>query len=192
MTVEAVMFYAYSAVAIAGALGLVLARQMVHAVMSVLASFLAIAALFLLMGNEFLAAMQLFVYGGAVTVLALFVLMLTRPTPESVANPAPVRSWIAALTTLSLLSAIAVAVAYTDFNTHPQAVTDTAKLARLLFTRYLVPFEIAGLLLTIALVGAVVLARGDDTAEPSADVSQAAARPLGHGTGTPDEEGESR
>ena len=66
-----------------------LARKLVHALMSLFATLVAIAALFLLLGSEFLAAMQLFVYGGAVTVLVLFVLMLSGEAAEAEARLAP-------------------------------------------------------------------------------------------------------
>jgi len=159
MTASVILFYVYALAALAGAIGLVTAKRLVHAVMWLLMTLVAIAALFLLMGSEFLAAMQLFVYGGAITVLVLFVLMLTRPSPEAVSNPTPARRALAAGVTVALFSAVAVALSTTPHANVLDAATDTATVAELLFSRYLVPFEIAGLLLTIALVGAVVIAR---------------------------------
>ena len=98
MSASLVLFYVYALVAIAGALGLVAARSLVHAVMSLFATLIAVAALFLLLGSQFLAAMQLFVYGGAITVLVLFVLMLTGAAPRGRcevvhSGPADSSSW---------------------------------------------------------------------------------------------------
>jgi len=169
MSLSVVFFYLYAAIALAGALGLVLAKNPVHAVMSLFATLLSIAALYLLLGSEFLAAMQLFVYGGAVTVLVLFVLMLTKAEPEIASASRVATRW----TALALCGVFFVALAYIlgnhSWELAASAIHDTASLAETLFSRYVLPFEIAGLSLTIALIGAIVLAREDDPiATPSA------------------------
>lgn len=161
MSVSLVFFYLYALVAVAGALGLVLAPRLVHAVMSLFATLFAIAALYLLLGSEFLAAMQLFVYGGAVTVLVLFVLMLTRPSERSGTVPAVARV-IAAAIAAGLFGALATTVGGTKWLPLAESAQDTASLAEIMFSRYVLPFEIAGLTLTIALIGSIVLAREDD------------------------------
>lgn len=168
MSAADVLFYFYAAVAVAGALGLVLARQLVHAVLSLFATLCAIAALYLLLGNEFLAAMQLFVYGGAITVLVLFVLMLTRPGAE--AALADSRTHRVALAVCTVLFAfLAFTLGSATWQRVESHVNDTATLAAILFSRYVLPFEIAGLVLTIALIGSIVLARE----EPSGDEAEA-------------------
>lgn len=158
MTVTLVFFYLYAAVAVAGALGLVLAPRIVHAVMSLFATLFAIAALYLLLGSEFLAAMQLFVYGGAVTVLVLFVLMLTRPSEDAAPSSRRIR-WIAMALCVLLFSVLATTVGGATWSPMAAQAHDTASLAQILFSRYVLPFEIAGLTLTIALIGSIVLAR---------------------------------
>lgn len=158
MTVTLVFFYLYAAVAVAGALGLVLAPRAVHAVMSLFATLFAIAALYLLLGSEFLAAMQLFVYGGAVTVLVLFVLMLTRPSEDAAPTSGRIR-WIAMALCVLLFGVLATTVGGAVWEPLAAQAQDTASLAQILFSRYVLPFEIAGLTLTIALIGSIVLAR---------------------------------
>ncbi len=79
--------------------------------MSLFATLIAMAMLYMLLGSQFLAAMQLFIYGGAVTVLVLFVLMLTKPSPESVGNPGAAGRWVAAGATLVLFGVLATAIA---------------------------------------------------------------------------------
>ena len=158
MTVTLVFFYLYATVAVAGALGLVLAPRAVHAVMSLFATLFAIAALYLLLGSEFLAAMQLFVYGGAVTVLVLFVLMLTRPSEDAAPSSRRTR-WIAMALSVLLFSMLATTVGGAAWEPLAAQAHDTASLAQILFSRYVLPFEIAGLTLTIALIGSIVLAR---------------------------------
>lgn len=176
-----VLFYAYAAVAIVGAVGLVTTSRLVHAVMFLFATLFSIAALYLLLGSEFLAAMQLFVYGGAITVLVLFVLMLTRPAPEpdNLGNRA--MRLVAAGVTAIFFLVLSVTMAFSRFTLASSKLHDTASLAEILFSRYVLPFEIAGLVLTIALIGAIVLAREDDVRQ---DVEQPASQEPALASGT--------
>ncbi len=167
MTLTGVLFYVYAAVALAGAVGLVMAPKLIHAVMCMFATMFSIAALYLLLGSEFLAAMQLFVYGGAITVLVLFVLMLTRPTEGAESAP-PVR-WFAAALCLVFFGVLATTLGRAEWQVAASHAHDAASLGEILFSRYALPFEIAGLALTIALIGAIVLAREDDMAEEVAE-----------------------
>jgi len=170
MTVSLALFYVYALAAVAGAVGLVIARSLVHAVMWLFLTLVSVAALFLLMGSQFLAAMQLFVYGGAITVLVLFVLMVAPPSAESVGRRSPITRWIAIGTSAVFFGMLVFAMGATRYETSAPAQPDTAALAELLFSRYMLPFEVAGLLLTIALVGSIVLARGDDASQDDCTV----------------------
>ena len=80
--ITALLFYFYAALALAGALGLVASRKLLHGAMSLFVTLVAVGGLYLLLGMEFLAAMQLFVYGGAITILVMFALMLSGPRAE--------------------------------------------------------------------------------------------------------------
>jgi NADH-quinone oxidoreductase subunit J len=177
VSAQVVFFYLYAAVAVAGAIGLVMAKDLVHAVMSMFATLCAIAALYLVIGSEFLAAMQLFVYGGAITVLVLFVLMLTRRGAEERSVEASNRStghWIAGALCLVLFAVFVNTFMSSEWSIAPSEAHTTASLATILFSRYVLPFEIAGLALTVALIGAIVLAREDDLLDletPSADAA---------------------
>jgi NADH-quinone oxidoreductase subunit J len=157
-----VLFYFYAVIAIVGALGLVSASKLLHGVMSLFATLVAMGGLYLLLGMEFLAAMQLFVYGGAVTVLVLFALMLSGPRAEEPDLASLRKTWFPAVISAVFFVAIAVVVARTQWDVVPPHVLDTAGIATILFSRYVLPFEIAGLSLTIALIGSIVIARQDD------------------------------
>jgi len=183
VTISLALFYVYATAAIVGAVGLVSAKRLVHAVMWMFVAMLSIAGLFLLMGSQFLSAMQLFVYGGAITVLVLFVLMLSKPSPQGVANPAPLTRWVAATVALALFAALAV-VSWSSRSVPPTRVLpDTSQMAELLFSRFMLPFEIAGLLLTVALVGAIVLARRDDGVDSGEEPATAVQRVAIEGAG---------
>jgi NADH-quinone oxidoreductase subunit J len=171
MTLSAVLFYAYATVAIVGAIGLVASPKLIHAVMWFLATLVAIAGLFLLLGSEFLAAMQLFVYGGAMTVLLLFALMFTGAVPKNEGVAKRAVRWLAAAVAVAFFALLAAAYYSAGWPISPAQPMDAAAIASIIFSRLVVPFEIAGLALTIALIGAIVLAREDDVmnATPLAD-----------------------
>jgi NADH-quinone oxidoreductase subunit J len=157
-----ILFYLYAAVAVAGALGLVSATKLLHGVMSLFATLVAMGGLYLLLGMEFLAAMQLFVYGGAITVLVMFALMLSGPRAEK-DDHVPTRMRILpAIVAVAFFAAISWVVWRTQWDIVSPHALDTAAIATILFSRYVLPFEIAGLSLTIALIGSVVIARQDD------------------------------
>jgi NADH-quinone oxidoreductase subunit J len=171
----AVLFYLYAAIALAGAVALVMAKNLIHGTVGLFATLLAIGGLYLLLGSEFLAAMQLFVYGGAITVLVLFGLMLAGPSLNEHQHPKPLVVWSAAVVSVLFFAAIAGALWRTSWRLAPAHVHDTASIATILFSRYVLPFEIAGLSLTIALIGAVVIAREDDVRADSRALDEATA-----------------
>lgn len=167
MSVSLALFYAYGLITLAGAVGVVISRRAVHAAIWLFVSMLGVAALFMLMGSQFLAALQLFVYGGAITVLALFVLMLSKPSVEHVESPSTAGPFVAVVTAITLFATVVSAAALSPMPRGTGELAASTPLAELLFTRYLLPFEVAGLLLTVALVGAVVLVRSYST-QPAA------------------------
>ena len=158
----AILFYFYAAIAVAGALGLVSATKLLHGVLSLFATLVAMGGLYLLLGMEFLAAMQLFVYGGAITILVMFALMLSGPEAEEVHITGVRLRWLPSIISAVLFVAIALVVWNAKWDVVAPHALDTAAIATILFSHYVLPFEIAGLSLTIALIGAVVIARQDD------------------------------
>jgi NADH-quinone oxidoreductase subunit J len=159
---SAILFYFYAAIALAGAIGLVGAKKLLHGVVALFATLVAIAGLYLLLGMEFLAAMQLFVYGGAITILVMFALMLAGPRAEANEEAQPRLRWVAGTLCALFLAAIVLVISRTGWQIASIHLLDTASIATILFSRYVLPFEIAGLSLTIALIGAIVIARQDD------------------------------
>ena len=173
----AVLFYLYAIIAVVGALALVRARNLLHGALGLLATIVAIGGLFLLLGSEFLAAMQLFVYGGAITVLIMFALMLAGPRVNREDQPSRVVYWVAGIVSVAFFVAVAVVLWQTDWHVTTPVVHTTASIAEILFSRYVLPFEIAGLSLTIALIGAIVIAREDDVRDGGTNDTGAAGTP---------------
>lgn len=160
---ELVLFGIASGFTLFSALGVVLTRNIIYAALFLLAALLGVAGLFVLLYAEFLALVQVFIYGGAIIIVILFALMLTR-TGDFQAVAHNRRAPIAAVVSLALFGVMAFAFtsdAY-RYNSNIRGGIDMAALGRVLFEEWAVPFEIASLVLLVALVGAVVLARTAD------------------------------
>ena len=163
---------------IGGALGVVTTRNVVHAALFLLLSLLGAAGAYLLLFAEFLALVQVLIYGGAITIVVLFAVMLTRSSeyPRITDN----RQWpLAALAALALAAVLGAAFWLAPpVVAEPQAPEFTG-LAASLFTKWALPFEIASLVLLVALIGAIIIARAqnvadaDETAPESATASAA-------------------
>ncbi|MBT9282194.1 MAG: NADH-quinone oxidoreductase subunit J [Hydrogenibacillus schlegelii] len=165
MSGQAVAFFALAAVGLLGVIGFLRAPRILHAVLALVAAFLAVAGLFVLVGAEFLAAATVLLYAGAITVMAVFAIMLTPGGEEKRGAPRwarGARGW-AGLVAAGVGAAVATSVLATPFQRSPYAAdgpTDTALLGTLLLSdRYGLHFEVITLVLLAALVGAIVLAR---------------------------------
>lgn len=163
MSYEEGIFYVVAAVTVIGALGVVLARNVVHATLFLIASLLAVAGVFILLAAEFLAIVQVLIYGGAVTILVLFAMMLTRVRDMPQALDGPQRPF-AAMAAGAFLGLSILAIVSTDWpgETEELTVISIEQIGSALFTTWAVPFEIASLVLLVALIGAVILARGEE------------------------------
>jgi NADH-quinone oxidoreductase subunit J len=152
------LFVLLSVFTLAGGLGVVLTRNVVHAALFLLLSLVAVAGIYLLLFAEFLALVQVLIYGGAIIIVLLFAIMLTRSSeyPRISDNP----QWpLAAVAAIAL--AVVLGVAFwinSPSDTAPQSPPFT-ELANSLFTRWAIPFEIASLVLLVALIGAMIIAR---------------------------------
>jgi NADH-quinone oxidoreductase subunit J len=171
--VDLVVFAVAAVVVLGGAVGVILARNPVHSALALVASFFGIAVLFVDLDAHFLAAVQVIVYAGAIVVLFLFVIMLLgvdsaddlSTDPIAGQRPGAIVAGIgivgAALVTLFLTDDVAgrVVTGTPTFVGPLGPGENIENLGRVLFTDYLFAFEITSVLLVIAVVGAVVLAR---------------------------------
>jgi NADH-quinone oxidoreductase subunit J len=166
---NAIAFYVLSAFILGFALLVVTTKNTVHAVLYLVLNFLAIAALYVLLTAQFLAAIQVLVYAGGIVVLYLFVVMLVnlKRQPEDHSSPQR-RPWLGfalSAAVLAQLGAILVWGSYgmpVDLHTMQNtdlAVNNVESIGRLLYTDYLIPFEVASMLLLVAMVGAIILAK---------------------------------
>ena len=175
------LFWVVAVVLVGSALMVVGARKIVHSALALVVVFAMAAGVYLLLNAEFIAIVQILIYAGAVTILILFALMLTRvENQDQVTNPNSKTWWaaliVSALVCLgvifastfahsSVLSGTAAAVAGYGTNACQLPPDNVSYIGQLLYSpscySYVLPFEIASLVLLVAIVGAIVIARED-------------------------------
>jgi NADH-quinone oxidoreductase subunit J len=155
-----VVFYALALLTVAAGLGVVLTTNVVHSALALMGTLLGVAAMFVLLGADFLGVVQLLVYVGGILVLTLFAVMLTSRVDVRVSNRA-VGRLPALLVTLLVCGAMMRAVTTTAWvTTAPSAPAPTIYgVGNAFLGTYVLPFEIASLVLLVALIGAVVISR---------------------------------
>ena len=166
MNLQAIAFYVMSAITIGSALGVVLGRSPVHAVLFLILSFFSAAGLFVLLGAEFLAMLLIVVYVGAVAVLFLFVVMMLDvdfgSLREGFVRYLPVGGVVAAVLVVEMVL-VATAVGEQGAakgSMAPDILLDapnTEQIGRVLYTDYIYFFQAAGMVLLVAMIGAIVL-----------------------------------
>ncbi len=160
-------FYALAAVTVVSALGVVLSRNVVHSALLLTASFIGVGCLYIYIGAEFMGAVQFLVYGGAVAILVVMAVMLTRRDDMAHSNPSRSigHQLKAAVVAGGVFLTMALTALLSPFQESPAELGDsTTGLADLMLTKYVLPFEVAAILLLIAMIGAVILAKGADEA----------------------------
>jgi NADH-quinone oxidoreductase subunit J len=166
MVLTAVFFYLFAILAVASAAAVIVAKNPVHAVLFLILTFFNAAGLSILLGAEFLAMLLIIVYVGAVAVLFLFVVMMLdvdfAELRAGFIKNAPMGLFVGGLVLLELVAlflarGFGVVAVTTAAQPVPQGVTNTAALGRILYTDYVYYFQGAGLVLLVAMIGAIVL-----------------------------------
>jgi NADH-quinone oxidoreductase subunit J len=171
VTLNLVLWGLLAALAVGSGLAVILIRNPIYCALSLIVNFFLLAVMYLLLRAEFLAAIQVIVYAGAIMVLFIFVIMLLNLGGEETRDKLRVLRPLGFLLGLVLLVEVVAALRYRAYTVEnpalsyplvsaPPAVTGGVReFGRLLFTDYLLPFEITSVLLFIAIVGAFVLGR---------------------------------
>jgi NADH-quinone oxidoreductase subunit J len=161
---DVILFLVFATVAVLAAINVVVQTHPIASAVSLIGVMGSLAVLYLLLGAEFIAAAQVIVYAGAVMVLFVFVIMLLNAGAETHKG----RSFMASLLGAPVLIALLALLAWLVERIYPQGTSvhfggftggGPAEIGRALFTTYLLPFEITSILVLIAIVGAIVLAR---------------------------------
>lgn len=149
-------FFLIAIVILAGALAAATLPKLIHSALCLVVAFIGLAAFYFLLGAEFVGLVQIFVYVGAVAVLIVFTILLTRPADE---KPQPYK-WSGAVIALAVFGALAWAVLHTPLAAGaapPLEALTVKRIGEILMTDYLWPLQAMGVLLTAALLGALVL-----------------------------------
>jgi NADH-quinone oxidoreductase subunit J len=162
MSAPVIVFFVLAAMCVIGALSLILQRHPIHSALSLIVVMVALAGLYLLMGAEFVAAVQIIVYGGAIMVLFVFVIMLLNAGAEEHTNFSRMAGIAGVPLAVALTGFLAAAVARSQDAVEAATQTGTTALtktvANLLFQNFVYPFELTSFLILVAILGAIVLA----------------------------------
>jgi NADH-quinone oxidoreductase subunit J len=149
-----------------GAISLILQRHPIHSALSLIVVMIALAGLYLLMGAEFVAAVQIIVYGGAIMVLFIFVIMLLNAGEEERTNVSRLAFYAGMPLAVAVTGLIAAAIVSSNSTatlaSTSGALTSTKTLSNLLFTEFVYPFELTSFLILVAILGAIVLAQREN------------------------------
>ena len=158
-----ILFYIFAAVTVLAALNMVLQRTPVYSALSLIVVLCSLAGVYLLLGAEFMAVLQVIIYAGAIMVLFVFVIMLLNAGHEVPSQRSRLTKWLGA----PLLGAFLVEMLITIWDQFPPTSAappahldgSPAAIGHLLFQSYVLPFEVTSILILVAVLGAVVLAK---------------------------------
>ncbi len=165
---DLIVFYLFAGIAILAALGMVLLRNPVHAALSLALVFVSLAAMYVLLSAPFIAVAQVMIYAGAILILFVFVIMLLSPGVDQgggvLKAQRPLAILFGALLLIMLIVVLGVAVLPQARGTFtPEVIAargGVEAVGQLLFTDFILPFEITSVLLLVAIVGVMVLGKG--------------------------------
>ncbi len=171
LNVSTLVFFIFAVLSIGGALGVVMSRNLIHGALFLIVSLFGGAGLFVLLAAPFMAAVQVLVYIGAIAILIIFAVMLTR-SMTNIREIFNKQWWVSAIAAVIMLAVLVVGVVLPvwgpDGTQHDIVVSETTAtiqdlgVALVDGNQYVLPFEVASLLLTAAMVGAIVIARDNE------------------------------
>jgi len=163
VTPQLAIFFLLGALSILGAVSLILQKHPIHSALSLIVVMVSLAGLYLLLGAEFVAAVQIIVYGGAIMVLFVFVIMLLNAGTEERTNLSQIATIAGIPLSLALAGFLAAAIARSQetiqVTTQTGAVASTKTISNMLFKEFVYPFELTSFLILVAILGAIVLAQ---------------------------------
>ena len=159
---QLVIFFVLAALAVVGSLSLILQKHPIHSALSLIVVMVALAGLYLLLGAEFVAAVQIIVYGGAIMVLFVFVIMLLNAGIEEHTNFSKLAGFAGVPLAIALTGFIAAAIARSTDTAQAASIVNiasTRQISTMIFKEFVYPFELTSFLILVAIMGAIVLAQ---------------------------------
>lgn len=167
MTGELLIFIIIALIAVGGGTLLLNLSKVVHMVIALVFTFVSIAAIYVTLSAEFIAVAQVLVYSGAITIIMLFGIMLTRHNDDSEAPKRSGRKLLILLGIIGFAAAFYMGIYGLDIPVQESTlhVNNTEQIGVALYAKYIIPFEIVSVILLVALIGAIILAKKDDGKE---------------------------
>lgn len=167
MSGEFLAFMLLALVAVIGGVLLLNLTKVIHMVIALIFTFISIAGIFVLLSAEFVAVVQVLIYAGAITIIMLFGIMLTRHNAENEGSGNKWRNLALFIGVLGFAAAFYLGIYNLDL---PQLentlhVDNTFQIGEAIYSKFVIPFELMSVLLLVALIGAIVLAKNDDDKE---------------------------
>jgi NADH-quinone oxidoreductase subunit J len=163
MTATLVVFFVLAALAVIGAVSLILQKHPIHSALSLIVVMVALAGLYLLLGAEFVAAVQIIVYGGAIMVLFVMVIMLLNAGIEEHTSLSKMAGTPGLLLVVALAGFVAATIAQSTEGiaggSQTGAMASTRGISSMIFRDFVYPFELTSFLILVAILGATVLAQ---------------------------------
>ncbi|MFX3624869.1 MAG: NADH-quinone oxidoreductase subunit J [Ectobacillus sp.] len=168
MSGELIAFLTLALIAIMGGVLMLNLTKVMHMMLALVFTFLSISGLYFMLSAEFVGVVQILIYSGAVTIIMIFGIMLTKHQDETTGKGG-IRSFLVFLGVASFGAVMYFAVNNADFTPKTEDVAlheeNTRQIGELLYTKYIIPFEVTSVLLLVALVGAIILAKKDGKEE---------------------------
>lgn len=163
MTLYDIIFYLFAVITIASAFVVVTTRNVIYSGFTLLFTFFGVAGIYVLLGADFLAIVQIMVYVGGILILILFGVMLTNKITDVDIRTGTIHLLPAAIGVGILFGALTSVMVWTDWKTEPVElpITTTYAIGKELLTNYVLIFELLGILLLVVLIGAASIARRD-------------------------------
>jgi NADH-quinone oxidoreductase subunit J len=157
-----VLFYIIAAIILVAAINMVFSTNLVHSILFMVAAFIGIAFIYIMLQADYLAIVQILIYVGAVSVMFVFGVMLTRRDSMEVSSPFSRYAGFAFLTALATLLLFGRVILLTQTTLAKPIVVNSTILpiSSLLLNKFVIPFEVSGLLLLISMVGAIIIGKG--------------------------------
>ncbi|MBU8905898.1 NADH-quinone oxidoreductase subunit J [Desertibacillus haloalkaliphilus] len=167
MNGEFLAFFVFALIAISGGVLMINLRKVVHIIFVLMFTFLSIAGLYVLLSAEFIAFVQVLIYSGAITIMMLFGIMLTKHDDKAMMSVGFWRSLAALVGIVAFFVIIFIGI--NDLSLGEQATTlhenNVEQIGIAIFSKFVIPFETVGVILLVVLVGAIALAKKDEPDE---------------------------
>jgi len=164
---ELLAFLILAIVAVMGGVLLLNLSKVVHMVVALVFTFVSLAGIYVMLSAEFVAVVQILIYSGAITIIMLFGIMLTRHNDTSEVKGGRLSKVLLFLGVLGFAFAVYIGIYNLDFNSPAANLheNNTEQIGIALYTKFIIPFELTSVVLLVALIGAIILAKKDDEEE---------------------------